>query len=254
MEFVRQTDSFEINLQQTDCRVAIEHIYVGVAATATLAECFKRDLAGVRKVRLSCLNFIIELVDQIRKRFKEVKNESFHCLEFLIPDNAIRCIPPTLTGVYNSFKFLKDVAPLDLVDLEWRKQAIEEPCSIKNGINDEEFWRNRLSQKSVVGEIKYKNLRNVVACLLSLPFANAPVERLFSTLKEIKTDHRNCMKRESLVGLLHTQQGMKSLGIPADKLYVKDHPEMLKMVKSVKSNATDTEVHEHIAAQMSSWT
>ena len=57
---------------------------------------------------------MIELVvvDQIRKRFKEVKNESFYCLEFLIPENAIKCIQPTLTGVYNIFKFLKDVARL----------------------------------------------------------------------------------------------------------------------------------------------
>ena len=82
---------------------------------------------------------------------------------------------------------------------------------------------------------------------MSLPFSNAPVERLFSALKIVKSDCKNTLKRESLVGLLHTQQWMKSYNLPAEKLNVADHPELLKLVRKVKSNATDSEAQQCIA-------
>ena len=191
-------------------------------------------------------------MEQIRKRFKEVNEKSLSSLKFLIPSNAIKCFPSTLSEVYECFKFLKEVAPLELVDMEWRKQAIEESCVIDDNVSDMEFWKNRLLQKSVAGNLKYKRLSKVIGCLISLPFANAPVERLFSSLKAIKTDHRNRSKQGSVVGLLHTRHGLKSLNVPVDKLSLADHPRLLKLIRNVKSNATDAEAHQLNAAQMSS--
>jgi len=136
------------------------------------------------------------------------------------------------------------------VDLEWRKQAIEETDDTGNIGSDIDFWKKCLSQKVLLGDLKYPNLRKVVACLMSLPFSNAPVERLFSALKIVKSDCRNSLKRENLVGLLHTQQGMKPYNLPAEKLNVADHPELLKLVRKVKSNATDSEAQRCIANSM----
>ena len=238
VEFVRQSDPFEVDINIPCGRVPIDYVYVGVAATATLAECVQNDPIGVRQVRQSCLNFIVELVEQICKRFKEVNEKSLSSLKFLIPSNAIKCFPSTLSEAYECFKFLKEVAPLELVDMEWRKQAIEESCVIDDNVSDMEFWKNRLLQKSVAGDLKYKHLSKVIGCLMSLPFANAPVERLFSSLKAIKTDHRNRSKQGSVVGLLHTRHGLKSLNVPADKLSLADHPRLLKLIRNVKSNAT----------------
>jgi len=102
----------------------------------------------------------------------------------------------------------------------------------------------------LLGDLKYPNLRKVVACLMSLPFSNAPMERLFSALKNVKSDCRNSLKRESLAGLLHTWQGMKSYNFPAEKLNVADHPELFKLVRKVKNNATDTEAQQCIANSM----
>ena len=77
---------------------------------------------------------------------------------------------------------------------------------------DLDFWKERLRESDLNGELKYGNLRKVVGCMLSLPFANAPVERLFSSLKLIKTEHRNSLKRESLCGLLHSKEGLAVVG------------------------------------------
>ena len=95
-------------------------------------------------------------------------------------------------------------------DLEWRKQALEEPEDVLDGESSIVFCRKRLNAKTVNGRLKYPNLKKVVACVMSLPFSNAPVERVFSLLKLIKTNSRNALKRETLVGLMHANAGIKA--------------------------------------------
>ena len=86
--------------------------------------------------------------------------------------------------VYDSFRFLHNVAKVENVNLEWRKQATEE----SDELNTDHllFWRNRMNQRNIQGKLKYPNLRKVIGCLMSLPFAIAPVERLFSDVNHIK--------------------------------------------------------------------
>ncbi len=79
---------------------------------------------------------------------------------------------------------------------------------------------------------------------MSLPFSNASVERVFSLLKLIKTDFRNALKRETLVGLMHAHVGMKANDVHAHQLEL--NAEFVRVLKSVKSNATDSEAGELI--------
>ena len=86
--------------------------------------------------------------------------------------------------------------------------------------------------------------------MLSLPFANAPVEKLFSSLKFKKNEHRNILKRESLCGLLHSKEGLAVVGKAADQLELQHFPEMVRLLKNVNSTATDFEasivIKEHL--------
>lgn len=116
----------KVDIHNTKNRVDIDHVYVGVAATATLSECSQKGHSGARQVLVACRNFMVELIEQIRERFKEITREEYDHLAFLVPSNAVMCHPASLIGLYNSFSFLNDVAPLHLVDVEWRKQAVEE--------------------------------------------------------------------------------------------------------------------------------
>ena len=186
IEVVKQSDPFEVDIHSSKSRVKIDDVYLGLSATMTLSECCERDPDGVRQIRLLCLNFMIELVQQIRKRFEDTRSKKFQLLGFLIPSNAIKCQPPSLQGLFQEFTFLNDVAQADMVDMEWRKQAIEEPGDVKDVVNDVKLWKDLLNKKNVVSELKYKNLSKVVGCLMALLFANAPVERLFSIVKDIK--------------------------------------------------------------------
>ena len=103
-----------------------------------------------------------------------------------------------------------------------------------------------MNQRNIQGELKYPNLRKVIGCFISLPFANAPEERLFSAVNRIKNEYRHSLKRESLVALLHAKEGLATTGKNAHQLNLSDFPKLLKLARNIKSNATDTEAHEII--------
>ena len=69
-----------------------------------------------------------------------------------------------------------------------------------------------------MGEHKYPNLIKFFATLSSLHFSNAAVERVFSQLKLVKTDHRNSLKSMSFVLLLQSKLSLKNQGINSASL------------------------------------
>lgn len=73
-----------------------------------------------------------------------------------------------------------------------------------------------------------------------LPFSNAVVERLFSHVKNIKTDKRTCLDESTLAGLLHVKHGMKRNCETASTFRMND--EMKRCVKKVIASATSDEV------------
>ena len=96
------------------------------------------------------------------------------------------------------------------------------------------FWRKILSMKTPCGSLRFKNLQKVVMYLLSLLFSNVAMERLFSSLKNIKTDIRNSLSSESLGACLQSQSGFNRAGQT-------DNPHLRKRLKMVKAIATSEE-------------
>ena len=84
------------------------------------------------------------------------------------------------------------------------------------------------------------NLIKFFATLSSLPFSNAAVERVFSQLKLVKTDHRNSLKSMSLVSLLQRKLSLKNQGVTAAS--PQPNKELLKLARDAKSDATDEQV------------
>ena len=111
------------------------------------------------------------------------------------------------------------------------------------------FGKTGLKLQMLNGGYKYPNLRKMVATAFSLPFSNASVERLFSSLKLVKTSLRSSLKRETLVGLMHTNQGMKAMGIHAHQIKLDNM--LLELVQKVKSSATNSQAHEIINNELS---
>ena len=193
VDVIREQDPFLISLECMEIRLPLEKMYMGILATSTLHE-LKDDPDNVLKVKRACVEFLVELVKQIRSRFN-MNEPIFRVVEFLIPSNAIACSPPSLAELFVTSPYLADVADKARADLEWRKQSLEECAVLTPDEPSTVFWQKRLNAKTINGSFKYPNLRKVVACVMSLLFSNASVERLFSLLKLIKSDTRNTLKR-----------------------------------------------------------
>ncbi|XP_068250343.1 zinc finger protein 862-like [Palaemon carinicauda] len=232
---VRECDPFTLDVYNTRYHVPISQIYLGINATDTLSDsAVSKDREGMTKFKKGCQEFLLELINQIRRRFK---TESFKILDFLIPENALNLKPSSLRNVFKSFPVLNDLFDKEEVDLEWRHLALH--GGMMNGEDAAEFWKQQLSVKKINGQMKYPNLSKVVGYCLALPNSNAAVERLFSHVRLIKTDVRNSLKSSSLNSLLHVKNGLKIAGISAHELILDDR---LKYAMSgVKSDATDDE-------------
>ncbi|CAB4034933.1 zinc finger MYM-type 1-like [Paramuricea clavata] len=241
MDVVRKEDPFTIDLDCMNIRLPLDKVYMGILATNTLFEL--KDDPNVQTVKKACVEFLVELVKQIRSRF-DMKDPIFKLVEFLIPSNAVKCVPPSLNELFLTLPYLAEVADVTRADQEWRKQALEEPEEVAPEETSTVFLQKRLNAKTLNGTLKYPNLKKVVACVMSLPCSNASVERVFSLLKLIKTDFRNALKRETLVGLMHAHVGMKANDVHAHQLEL--NAEFVRVLKSVKSNATDSEAGELI--------
>ena len=155
---------------------------------------------------------------------------------------------------------LNDIVDRQAVDSEWRSLALDTTTALeveRCAGNVEDFWRVTTSQVKHVGGLRYPNLRKLTAVLFSLPSSNASVERTFSLLKNIKTDKRNKLKRQSVIGLLHAKQGMKhavqlgggGCGISSDSLQPDN--KMLKLHSEVIASATDSEVADTTSTSLS---
>ena len=252
MDVVRNCDPFTLSLDDPQLKMPIDEVYLGIAATATLNECLALDdheaVQSVKLVKQTCLEFMLELVRQIRSHF-DLSDSAYKLVEFIMPQNAVKCNPSSLHQLFYRFPYLTDVADKTLVDVEWRKQALEELDEIILDESSLKFWQRRLDARSFNGKLKYPNLKKVVGSIMSLPSSNAAVERLFSHLKLVKTDTRNSLKRESLVGVIHTKEGMNANSLRSHELNV--DKELLSCLRNVKSNATDTESNELIMLHLS---
>ena len=83
IDVVRNEDPFTIDVDCMNIRLPLDKVYMGILATNTLFE-LRDDMNSVLKVKRVCVEFLVELVRQIRSRF-DMKDPIFKLLEFLIP-------------------------------------------------------------------------------------------------------------------------------------------------------------------------
>ena len=121
------------------------------------------------------------------------------------------------------------------VDNEWRLHPLNP--DLNEQLTCEEYWKVVFKAKNfLTGAPKNPNLSKVVAVLFSLPFSNASVERVFSQLKLIKSDHRAALKQESLIGLMMTKLTFQDKG-PGQAAKLDPPQKMIKLHKNMKASA-----------------
>ncbi|GBP42652.1 Putative nuclease HARBI1 [Eumeta japonica] len=95
---------------------------------------------------------------------------------------------------------------------EWKKHAFLDfsELNISPDMPVEEYWTKILKMTDETVEPMFPNLKEVIMVLLILPFSNACVERVFSQLKLIKSDHRNRLNTNTIAALMATKAAIKN--------------------------------------------
>ncbi|XP_050316342.1 uncharacterized protein LOC126750689 [Anthonomus grandis grandis] len=153
-------------------------------------------------VKLRCLDFYIESVEQILSRFP-LKNSVFQKLEFLDPE-VVKS--RKIRSISNFSMLFQNLIPADMqvIDNEWLLLRNYEINFTWKGICD--FWGKIAKIKCVENtESRFPNLSNFVFNLLTLPHSSANVERVFSQINLNKTKQRNRLKTPMIAAILHTK-------------------------------------------------
>ena len=236
-DYVKATNP-KISPRCEEFHVPLENVYLGMAATATL-----REIAGgakeedVSAFRSHCRNFLVESIDQIQKRF-DLDAEIHDIVQCTLPQNAASTIPPSLEGICQKLPYSREILNTEKLDHEWREHAMHD--KVNGDLSWEEYWTTVRDVKNPTGQPKFPNLTRFVQILATFPSSNAAVERIFSSLKLIKTDRRASLKSLSLVSLLQYYMAMKKEKFSAATL--KPSEDMLKLANNMKASATDEEV------------
>lgn len=241
IDYVKKQRVESINIKDEKHYVPLSMVYLGMSATDTIQGISKELGNNSRDIELfyrQCRDFLIECVHQIRSRFDDL--EKFDFLTYLCPEVALNLKQPSLSLVFNKLPYLKNNSGIDCeaADREWRQQAMIEGRD--TSMEFRQFWELVFKAKTSTGAHKFSNLSKVLCILLSFPFSNASVERIFSQLKLIKTEHRTALKHESLVGLLTTKLALNQKGI--HQAATLDPPkDMIRLHSRMQSNASDSE-------------
>ncbi|XP_063838163.1 uncharacterized protein LOC135087290 isoform X3 [Ostrinia nubilalis] len=235
--YVKQIPANQINPHQTEEHLELKHIYLGVDAICLLTEIEKKEESEIQKIFQSAKLFYIEAIVQIKKRFvfEDVHNDS----SFLNPKNAIDLHPTSLYKIAK--KYIPSHIAVDLTELdkEWRNQSLLSDMDCNDSIDTVSYWKKIFEKKNVDSRCKFVQLPILVNYFMSLPFSNAAVERLFSDLKNIKTDKRNRLDNETVASILCVKSGLKRTGTTSVQL-MKNQLE-IPHLKFVQSNASASE-------------
>ena len=122
LDVICNCDVLTLNVCSKLVQVSTVDVYVGINANKMLKiVCGDKD--AVLKFKTTCVNFLEEVIDQIRSRFGSARARArvFKQLEFIQPANVLKMISSTLAAVIQTYPKLIEGCDVSLVDLEWRQ-------------------------------------------------------------------------------------------------------------------------------------
>ena len=97
---------------------------------------------------------------------------------------------------------------MDELETEWNSLGFEEwpKTCLSSTVS---FWAEVSSKTNSTGEKTYPNMSSLALALLSLPFSNASVERLFSQMNIVHSKLRNRLLVRSVEAILQIRYGLR---------------------------------------------
>lgn len=155
--------------------------------------------------------FYIELITVVKENIN-FRDEVYDILPCLDPQVAQSFKRKSLIEVCKRFPIIQQFVNMQHLDNEWKEHALMEHAQegLDATMPADIYWVKVLTMKTSTGKPAFPNLHTALRLLLVLPFSNASVERIFSTLRNCKTVNRNRLKTDTLVALIATKEGVSA--------------------------------------------
>lgn len=166
------------------------HPYLGYSLEKKISEMLKsnqmsKENEGVLRER--CIAFIVALVKQLQQRLPDNIN-IFKKAEILSPSNVLQQIKENIGDLCECFGLNNE--DIEKIEVQWRKINL---VSWKNTSSVIDFWTDVKEFKDAANCNPFLELANFSLTVLSLPWSNAAVERIFSQINIVKSKSRNKM-------------------------------------------------------------
>ncbi|CAH1969775.1 unnamed protein product [Acanthoscelides obtectus] len=180
--------------------LSIDEIYWDPKAAAELTKHGLKETVR-NNIKTKCLNFYIEAVDQLYKRFPFNSRETkiLQLLTILSPPN----IKTTESIALLAFLFPNLVNDINTLDREFRHLKFS---NFDFSLDETEFWKEVRNAKRGDNSLIFPELANFVNVLFALPHSSASVERLFFEINLNKTKMRNKLGSKTMNGILHSER------------------------------------------------
>lgn len=165
--------------------MSADFINLGYSFSQVCSEVKQSEIAAVKQ---RCRDFLLKLYSQLQKRIQENLN-LLEKINLLSREKATSQLKPDISDLVVRFKNVCQIdadATVDQWNLLHRQEWV-------NRSSTESFWR-KVSKKINASGIKtYCSISKLALMLLSLPFSNASVERVFSVANIIRDKLRDRM-------------------------------------------------------------
>lgn len=186
----------------------MEEMYLGIKVQMEVTNSTLLQDQDLKDFRVNCLEFLIESVSQIYKRFP-YGCPVLESLENLNPRVVIEKNVPSLIDLICNFENLA-TPDIQIVDSEWRLlRNMQGSVPVNSSMEPEVFWDTVSKARQIDNVLMCPNLSEFMLKLLCLPNSTAAVEKVFSTINKIKSRSKHT-PTETLMGLLYTNQVVRS--------------------------------------------
>lgn len=194
--------TMEYNTADVNNQLPINAMYFGKEFTVMLAG-LGVDAASALDVKTRCREYLVALLTELRARLPE-NVDTLESLSALSPSVILSDQKLPLHKLSFLPLYTGDFGRLErqynrLSSAHWERFDDQ---------HTEEFWIAVSQHTDASGASDFYDLGLFALSLLSLPFSNAAVERVFSHMNNIKTKTRNRMKQPLLEALLHIRSYM----------------------------------------------
>lgn len=216
-ELVDRADLTKFNPDLPSNHMPLNQIYLGSAVHGLLqTNEYSNNKSMVEHVQLRCREFMIQMCQQIQKRF-DLDSRLWYMASFLEPAKILRS---TTRDVMPSLHDFAKLVPrlycgdLQTLDNEWRAlDSATLPQDITTHDCSETAFFVKLGQVTDNdGNYVFKNLAHFALMILALPTSNSAAERLFSKINLTKTDYRNRLQIPAVQALTVVSEAVKAQG------------------------------------------